>query len=494
MGMLGSNIPDFYGQIEKAQESGARLGQSYLDSLHQGFMQQDQENQILRRNAARDAFGTAWQSGDPKAIERVMAQFPEFAKQAQEFIGIRDDQHRKDLGSLMMRVKSLAEAGDLKGANDLIANSGSTLDKPTKATFMGVIQAANNSDQKISAPALQHLKDLADGMTVSALSPQEIANEKDKERRYLLDVQKEAEMEQRDLWGHQDRIAGNQYRWAGLNERSQYHNALLNFRAQMTDKQQQIADRMNWNAWGTNNKPAIKQLSQTLQAEGRLQAALNTGTPIGDVSAMLQFMVQEAPNLSPRIAQAMGVSGEAAAGILQKAQQAIGDLQNGRKLQPQQINDLKAVSAAMKQSVQNNYYSLVSPALVGVDLSDPKQAQTAMKRTNLPLPALNYIQQHAEDYDQYGFGSGVPGAGGPDNTTAAPVSAPATTPLTPLQQPGGGGQTNPYTGQTIQGRAPSGMEKTDIKTPGNLPNGTVNQNNPDYVAYNGYWYKKGNKK
>jgi hypothetical protein len=406
-----SSMPDYYGQIEDSALQGSKIGARYgsmlSDAMHQGFMEQDQENQITRRNAARKAFGDAWASGDPKAIERAMQQFPEFAEQAQKFIGVRDEQHRKDLGSLMAEINAHAQAGDYQGVLNLIDKNGHILDSDSSTLLKNIATAATSADKNTADAARQKLLGSTGAIANianMALTPQEREQDADRNERLKLDYLREGESEQRDRWAHDDR-------GLSLREREAYHGQMLNLRSQMTDKQQEIADRMNWNAWGGNNKDSIKQLASTLQAEGRLQSALNTGTPIGDVSAMLQFMVQEAPRLSPRIGQAMGISSEAAAGILQRAQQTIKDLQNGRKLQPQQIKDLKTVSAAMKQSVQNSYYSLVSPALVGVDLANTKQAQEAMKRTNLPLSALKYIQDHADQYDQYGFGSGVPGVG-----------------------------------------------------------------------------------
>lgn len=471
MGILGdfASAPGADGLMQGAK-LGANLAGMWQSSYDESYDRQ-------RRDSARDAFGKAWASGDQSAVDRVMQQFPEFAQEAQKFIGIRDEQHRKDLGSLMSKISAMAQSGDYQGILNVVDKNGRVLDADSSALLKNAANTAIHADDKTSAAVQQALMQSTDAIAKVALTPRELSDEK-------LRQQQQEETAWRDREAHEDRIAGR-------NERAMYHNQMLNLRSQMGDKQQEIADRMNWNSWGTNNRDTIKRLGTTMQAESRMEAALNSGTPIGDVSAMLQFMVQEAPNLSPRIAQAMGISDESASGLIARAQRSLQDAATGKKLLPQQVSDLKSVGAAMKQAVQNQYYSVVSPALVGVDLSDPKQAQTAMKRTNLPLSALNHIQQNADDYDQLGFGSGITGGAGTNNgSTGATPPAPNITPLSNNNRT----IPNPYTGEMVQGRTPAGMENTGIPVKGNVPDGTINQNKPDYVAYNGYWYKKAGKK
>lgn len=410
MGLLSKNsaggVPSF-SDFNGGFQQGQKAANSLINTGERGY---DRNRKIQ----ARDAIGKAWASGDPGQLDAAMGAFPEYIGDMQKQMGIRDDQHRKDLGSMTARLHGLLNAGDTEGAKALVHQNANLFDKEGPYSAQGVADMIDSGDQK----KLKRLDNWAQSTTMGTLTPLEIIKEGDAQQRFGLDQQRINNQFQLG----QDR---NRLGWANHSERQQYHNQMLNFRSQLSDKQQEIADRMNWNAWGTNNRDRIKSLGKTLDAEGRMESALNSGTPIGDVSAMLQFMVQEAPNLSPRISQAMGISEESAAGVLGKAQRSLQDLSSGKKLLPDQVRDLKSVGKAMRQSVMNGYYGAVAPALVGVDLNDPKQAATAMKRTNLPVKALRHIQDNADQYDQFGFGSGIPSNGNaPPQQSAEPPKIP----------------------------------------------------------------------
>jgi hypothetical protein len=455
MGLLSKNsaggVPNFSG-FNGGMQQGIKNTNSLINSGERGYDRH-------RKNQALDAMGKAWASGDPAQLNAAMGAFPEYIGQMQKQMGVRDDQHRKDLGSMTARLHGLLNAGDTEGAKALVGQNANLFDKEGPYSAQGVSDMIDGGDPK----KLKLLDNWAQSTTMGTLTPLEIIKEGDSQQRFGLDQQRI----NNQLQLGQER---NQLGWANHNERQQYHDQMLNLRSQLSDKQQEIADRMNWNAWGTNNRDRIKSLGKTLDAEGRMERALASGTPVGDVSAMLQFMVQEAPNLSPRIAQAMGITDESAAGVLGRAQRSLQELATGKKLLPQQVKDLKSVGQAMKQSVMNGYYGVVSPALVGVNLADPKQAATAMKRTNLPLPALQHIQNNAGQYDQFGFGSGIPSSG-----DAQPQNA-AEPPKIPLPE------------QENGSKSAISKQQKSTKPEGSTVTG---KNGETYVTRNGYWVAEG---
>ncbi|WP_336285474.1 phage DNA ejection protein [Citrobacter arsenatis] len=195
MGLLGN----FSGSLDAdGLMQGAKLGANLAGVWQSSY---DESYDRQRRDSARDAFGKAWASGDQGAVDRVMQQFPEFAQEAQKFIGIRDEQHRKDLGSLMSKISAMAQSGDYQGILSLVDKNGRVLDADSSALLKNAANAAIHADDKTSAAAKQALMQSTDAIARVALTPQELSLEQFRQRQ-------QEETERRDREAHEDRIRG----------------------------------------------------------------------------------------------------------------------------------------------------------------------------------------------------------------------------------------------------------------------------------------------
>lgn len=184
---MSGAIPDYIGMGQQASEAGFKEAQTIGNQLSQGFSLGTKMRDRSRQDQARKVFGDAWASGDPKAIEQAMQLFPEYAEQAQKFIGIRDDQHRKDAGSLMMKINALAGTGDAQGIIDAVNGSGDILDASAKQQL--IKQAQLMSDPQNGAAAKDFLDRYTKGMAVSALSPLEAINYGTDQQKLALQAQ-----------------------------------------------------------------------------------------------------------------------------------------------------------------------------------------------------------------------------------------------------------------------------------------------------------------
>ncbi|HHI2551356.1 TPA: hypothetical protein ACP41M_001072 [Klebsiella aerogenes] len=226
---MSASVPNYIDMASSAAQSGVNTARGMLGALQQGYDFGTKMQDRQRMMQARDAFGAAWNSGNPEDVQRVMAQFPEYAAQIQKLIGVRDDQHRKDVGSMAVQLSGLLDSGNIQGAQDFIRQRKSMFDPSgmfSADSVANAIGAAAQADSVIDKDGnhsnkLGQWKDWASKLALSTLSPEEATN-------YGLNLQRLAEQEQRDLWGHQDRQAGNQLGWANYGERQRYHNEMFN--------------------------------------------------------------------------------------------------------------------------------------------------------------------------------------------------------------------------------------------------------------------------
>lgn len=207
-------VPDFSGGSGGFQQ-GLKAAQMLTGQYESGY-------DTGRRNKARQAFGEAWGKGDPESVQKVMAMYPEYAKQAQEMIGIRDDQHRKDVGSLTSRLHGLLSGGDIEGAKSLVDQSRGLFDKAGPYSADSVIERLGSGDKK----AIDAIDKWAQSTTLSTLKPLEIIKEGDAQQRFGLDKQRLDQnydlsnkriglgydrLQHQDAWrqlAHEDRLAG----------------------------------------------------------------------------------------------------------------------------------------------------------------------------------------------------------------------------------------------------------------------------------------------
>ena len=231
MALGGKYSPsNFIQTAQQADQAGLSAAKSLAGLMQSGFQMGGQMQDAARRDQARKAFGDAWASGDQNAIVEVMQRFPEFAKQAQEMIGIRDDQHRKDVGSMAIQLSGLLDSGDLQGASDFIKQRAGMFDKEGKfsaGNLANAISTAGNDPQKLAA-----FKDWAQKLTLSTLKPNEITGWQNAQQQMAQQLQLGEEQIglQRELGGQR-----NQLGWAQLAAMNKFRGQQLGMQRERLD-------------------------------------------------------------------------------------------------------------------------------------------------------------------------------------------------------------------------------------------------------------------
>lgn len=195
-------------------EEGLHNAQSLIKMNEQGY----DRHRLIQ---ARDTIGQAWASGDPAKLDAAMRMFPEYIPQMQKQMGIRDDRHRLDVGSMTAKLHGLLSAGDTDGAKALVHQNANLFDKEGPYSAQGVAGMIDSGDDK----TLQRLDSWAQSTTMGTLTPLEIIKEGDVQQRFGLDQQRI----NNQLQLGQER---NQLGWANYGERQHWHNGMLELRQQ----------------------------------------------------------------------------------------------------------------------------------------------------------------------------------------------------------------------------------------------------------------------
>lgn len=224
---LGRNIsagsvPDYIGMSQKASQAGMNEAKGLTGMLNQGYSLGTKMADRTRQNQAREAIGQAWADGSPEAVNRAMQMFPEYAKQIQSMIGVKDDQHRKDVGSMTAQLHALISSGNVDGAKDLVGRNAHLFEKEGPFSAQGVIGMMDDPQK------LRGLDNWAQSATIGTLSPLEILKHYDNERgldlRELgINNQKEIGEERISL----QKLLGenrNQLGWANFQQRQQWQS------------------------------------------------------------------------------------------------------------------------------------------------------------------------------------------------------------------------------------------------------------------------------
>lgn len=120
---------DYYSMISNAGKQGMATAKNITGLYQQGLQTGEKEQELGRRDQARQLFGEAWSSGDSLKVHAVMQMFPEFAEKAQKMLGIQDDQQRKDVGNMAYTLQGLIQAGDVDGAKGLVGQNSALFSK-----------------------------------------------------------------------------------------------------------------------------------------------------------------------------------------------------------------------------------------------------------------------------------------------------------------------------------------------------------------------------
>ncbi|EIP3951811.1 hypothetical protein LSB85_003678 [Salmonella enterica] len=178
------------------------------------------------------------------------------------------------------------------------------------------------------------------------------------------------------------------------------HEAGANARAEMqalatkgaTNKQEQIAQREAMNTWGGMLKTMQGNNNKENQAYQKFKGAIAQNSKLGDESAVLSYMIAEAPNVSPRLNQVHFMTDAARNGVLDWAQQALTKASQGGLLTPAERHDLTVIIDNVHQAQDDAYKQAVAGGLSGIDLNDPEEARKAVFYTNMTIPELRKIQ------------------------------------------------------------------------------------------------------
>lgn len=216
---IGSNVPNYLAMANQMDADSLQQTKGMIGAAQQGINLGSKLHDRFQEQAAQEAFQKAWISNDPKAMQRVIAQFPKYGAQMLQMIGVRDDQHRKDVGSMAIQVSGLLKNGDIKGAQDVIRNNANLLDSTGEGSADSIINALNNKD---NAGKLENRFEM---LSLSTLSPKEIMNWQNEQSR-------QAETRLRDELAHEDRQQQMSISNARLNEIADFHNQMLDLRRQ----------------------------------------------------------------------------------------------------------------------------------------------------------------------------------------------------------------------------------------------------------------------
>lgn len=165
--------PDLLGMSNAASEMGTRQGESLTKTYNQGFERGTKIKEGQRKSDAMSAFSQAWQSGDMAQLDKVVGMFPEFGKDFQGMIGIRDEQHRQQAATTMMQASTLASTGNCEALRTLAQKNANVLGDGGVAQLNSIADQIANPDTREAA--INHLSQMSQGYMVAGMKPSEMA-------------------------------------------------------------------------------------------------------------------------------------------------------------------------------------------------------------------------------------------------------------------------------------------------------------------------------
>ncbi|WP_343529305.1 phage DNA ejection protein [Yokenella regensburgei] len=199
------NPTNYINMANQGVASGVASARGVADLYQRGFNQRVAEEDRQRLLDARREFETAWATGSPDDVNRVMARFPEFAAKIQQGIGIRDEQQRQKVGGMAMQLGGLLDAGNVQGAQDYIRQHADLFDKagPYSAESVATAIGKAGNDPK----QLQQWKDWTKKLIPSALTTTEMVDQNFKQQQLLAELQMSNDRLKTQLQMSNDRIA-----------------------------------------------------------------------------------------------------------------------------------------------------------------------------------------------------------------------------------------------------------------------------------------------
>jgi hypothetical protein len=419
--------------------------------------------------------------------------FPEYIPKMQKQMGIRDDRHRLDMGSMTAKLHGLLSAGDAEGAKALVQQNANLFDKEGPYSAQGVAGMIDSGDEK----TLQRLDNWAQSTTMGTLTPLEIIREGDMQQRLGLDAQRLAQ--NYDLG--QRRIGLGYQR---LNEMSEYRQEILNrgtpsmrdfefFRSLSPEQQGQyqalhggrgLGGGGSGSSFGAGLRPVQLSNGNNVQIDPKVHGAganafyqgLDANgniidVPISSVTTPISATQQAGKTaLNDDLNTIDGASNEDLEHITGYMRGGgVGEMPLGADAYTGYKGGIARDTYSAAKRIQGNMQNkgiaaAKSMGASGINtVAEAKMYFQSMPQLDFSSPdelkkSVGVIKDYTRNYNA-------------EHDVSYPGGK------------GGGGTSNPN-------EPPKGAVNTNIKIPGGAANGTVNKNKPDYVAYNGYWYKK----
>lgn len=170
---------NYLSMANQADQAAINEAKGMVSLFESGYNTMSKMKDRQRLDEARQAFETAWSSGNPEDVQRVIARFPEYGAQLQKALGVRDEQNRQQMGSLAIQLSGMLESGNIEGAQALLRNNPALFDKQgmfsAESVADAIGRAATGTDAD-SAKRLAMWKDWAQKLSLSILKPNEIMN------------------------------------------------------------------------------------------------------------------------------------------------------------------------------------------------------------------------------------------------------------------------------------------------------------------------------
>jgi hypothetical protein len=196
-----------------ASEEGRRQGESLVKTYNQGFERGVKIKEGQRKADAMNAFSQAWQSGDMAQLDKVVGMFPEFGKDFQAMIGVRDEQHRQQAATTMMQASTLASTGNGEAIRTLAQKNANVLGEGGVAEFNNIADQIANPDTRDAA--VNRLGQMAQGYMVAGMKPSEMASYMQQQSQNAFEQEmKLRDMELREKQARDESARG----WAQVNK------------------------------------------------------------------------------------------------------------------------------------------------------------------------------------------------------------------------------------------------------------------------------------
>lgn len=170
---------NYLSMANQADQAAINEAKGMVSLFESGYNTMSKMKDRQRLDEARQAFETAWSSGNPEDVQRVIARFPEYGAQLQKALGVRDEQNRQQMGSLAIQLSGMLESGNIEGAQALLRNNPALFDKQGMFSAESVADAIGRAATGTDADSAKRLgmwKDWAQKLSLSMLNPKEIMN------------------------------------------------------------------------------------------------------------------------------------------------------------------------------------------------------------------------------------------------------------------------------------------------------------------------------